>query len=366
MELASRVYDIITKRENIHPTVEKVIPEIVGDQKMYWRKVLRAAALCHDLGHIPFSHAAEKELLPEGEDHESITVKLISRLDHIWNKITPPLRKQDIQKIAVGPKKYEDENLSNWEIILSEIITGDAFGVDRMDYLLRDSHHIGVAYGEFDHYRLIDTLRILPKEYEDSKEPALGIEKGGIYNAEALLLARYFMYSQVYMHPIRRIYDLHLKDFMKEWYNLIANNIEEQQNLTDNQVLTDMYKARTNTKGASESAQRIIDRNHFKVLYQRKPSDMKYDPEPGRLIYKAVGEKFGMKNVKYDKYSQSNSPLEFPVLYKNDNTILSSVNISDTIEQVPLVSIENVFVNPEVLDEAYQWLKENKEDILTN
>ncbi len=46
---------------------------------------------------------------------------------------------------------------------MSEIIVGDAFGVDRMDYLLRDSHHAGVAYGKFDHFRLIDTLRILPK-----------------------------------------------------------------------------------------------------------------------------------------------------------------------------------------------------------
>ena len=48
-------------------------------------------------------------------------------------------------------------------------------------------------------------------------EPALGVEEGGIYSAEALMLARYFMYSQVYFHPVRRIYDIHLMDFLKEW-----------------------------------------------------------------------------------------------------------------------------------------------------
>src|SRR5437667_11454788 len=119
----------------------------------------------------------------------------------IWERITPPLRHDDIVKLAVGPKKANDLLFSDWETILAEIIVGDAFGVDRMDYLLRDSHHIGVAYGRFDHYRLIDTVRILPSSQPSEKtplpEPALGVEEGGVQSAEALMLARYFMYSQV-------------------------------------------------------------------------------------------------------------------------------------------------------------------------
>ena len=43
----------------------------------YWRTVLRIAALCHDIGHLPFSHAAERELLPDGWDHERVTFELI-------------------------------------------------------------------------------------------------------------------------------------------------------------------------------------------------------------------------------------------------------------------------------------------------
>src|SRR5438105_4684148 len=101
------------------------------------------------------------------------------------------------------------------------MIVGDAFGADRMDYLLRDSYHAGVAYGRFDHYRLVDTLRILPSAPSDAKlggaEPSLGVEEGGIHSAEALMLARYFMFSQLYLHPVRRIYDIHLKDFLKLW-----------------------------------------------------------------------------------------------------------------------------------------------------
>ena len=79
MELASRVYDIVTAQDNIHPKVRELIPEISMEAKLiYWRNVLRMAALCHDLGHLPFSHAAEKLLLPDGWDHERLTVECIN------------------------------------------------------------------------------------------------------------------------------------------------------------------------------------------------------------------------------------------------------------------------------------------------
>jgi HD superfamily phosphohydrolase len=84
-----------------------------------------------------------------------------------------------------------------------------------MDYLLRDSYHAGVEYGKFDHHRLINTLRILPLTYADTDEPALGLESGGLESSEGLMVARYFMYKQVYLHPIRRVYDIHLIDFLK-------------------------------------------------------------------------------------------------------------------------------------------------------
>ena len=97
------------------------------------------------------------------------------------------------------------------------------FGADRMDYLLRDSHHVGVAYGRYDLHRLIDTIQILPAppaddcESSQSGELTLGVELGGLQTAESLLLARYFMFKQVYFHHVRRIYDLHLLDFLKLW-----------------------------------------------------------------------------------------------------------------------------------------------------
>ena len=206
MELAGRVYDIVTHVDNLVNAVRDIHPN--DFDRVYWRRVLRMAALCHDVGHLPFSHAAEKELLPAGYDHERLTLDIIRspHFSDVWEALN--IRTEHVAKIAVGPKKYKDKGFTNWEAILSEIIVGDSFGVDRIDYLLRDSLHAGVAYGRFDHSRLIDCIRILPN-CNDSKEPTLGIIEGGIHSAEALLLARYFMYMQVYLHPVRRAYDIH-------------------------------------------------------------------------------------------------------------------------------------------------------------
>ncbi len=147
MELAGRVYDVVTSPSAMTGEVRELCPEANDEQqRLYWRRVIRLAALCHDIGHLPFSHAAEKDLLPDGWDHERFSQELIlKRLDGQLGRMRPPVIAEDVAKIAVGPKKAKNVPYSPWERILSEIIVGDAFGVDRMDYLLRDSLHAGVA-----------------------------------------------------------------------------------------------------------------------------------------------------------------------------------------------------------------------------
>jgi len=181
MELAGRVFEVITKTANVNDDVRDLLPDLGNPEALpYWKHALRMAALCHDIGHLPFSHAAEHELLPKGWTHERLSRLLIEseEMRAIWENMVPPLKPEHIVKLALGAEKAKDLQFSKWEAILSEIIVGDAFGVDRIDYLLRDSHHTGVAYGKFDHYRLIDELRILPS-FEGSSEPALGINGGG-------------------------------------------------------------------------------------------------------------------------------------------------------------------------------------------
>ena len=373
MELASRIFDVVTDPENIYqqfPSVRDIIPIHRQFNHLRWKRTLRLAALCHDLGHLPFSHASEA-LLPQGWDHERMTMEIIlsEQMADIWKDIG--VQPKDVAKLAIGPKKskdYMDIELNEWESILSEIITGDVFGADRMDYLLRDSYHAGVAYGKFDHYRLIDTMRILPKEGADgSQEPVLGVEEGGLESAEALLLARYFMFSQIYFHPVRLIYDEHLSDFLKLWLGegMFSTEYEGHLKNTDNEVISGMISiAGDKSHPAHAHAERIVRRRHFKSIYRPAAEDQKF-LEPGRKIYEAASEKFGEKNVKHIQRTQVRRKNFFPVLIQGAR-ISEAASEKETFSNIPLASCENVFISPEMKEQADVWLSGKREEILSS
>lgn len=372
MELASRVYDVVTNQASlVDDSVRGIVPSQQSLEHQYWRRVLRMAALCHDLGHLPFSHAAESALLPVGWSHEQLTEALIMspEMEAIWRDLK--IHASHVAMLAVGPKHYKDgkgtTEFTDWETILSEVITGDAFGVDRMDYLLRDSHHTGVAYGKFDHYRLIDTLRILPRQQVGSREPTLGVEEGGLHSAEALLLARYFMFQQLYFHPVRRIYDIHLKDFLKEWLpsGMFSTDIEEHLKMTDDRVLVGIREAAADVyHPACVHAIRLLERKHFKLLYERSARDTKINPAAGEAVYKAVSDRYGSSFVRHDAYTEKNVNLDFPVLMRDDN-IGSSLAESRVLEHIPVAGFDYVFVCRECFDGAEAWLKRELNKIIS-
>jgi HD superfamily phosphohydrolase len=391
MELAGRVYDVVTNPDHVLEGERGLVPKPGTHNHTYWRRVVRLAALCHDIGHLPFSHAAEKELLPAGWDHERLTVELIlnSNLAREFEKIK--VQPKDVAKLAVGPKKYRDEPFDVWEAILSELIVGDAFGVDRMDYLLRDSHHAGVAYGRFDHFRLIDTLRILPKvgapenarqslpdgsvkpEPEATEElsaaegePTLGVEQGGLHSTEALLWARYFMYSQLYFHPVRRIYDIHLKEFLKQWLTggRFSTDLQDHLCLTDNEVYAALLDAaRDPSKPGHDPARRIVEHKHYKVLYQRNPDDLRTNPDAAKAIRDAAYGQFSDTDVHYDSYKEKGRALDFPVLTR-DGRVVSGLTLSETLRRIDVVAVDYVFIKPELYRDADEWLHHNRPGII--
>ena len=309
MELAGRVYDVVTDKGKVTDGIRNEFPDVGDDRKREYRRcVLRMAALCHDIGHLPFPHAAEKELLPEDRNHEALTAQLIrsDEMRPIWKGIK--IDAEDVIKLALGRKELPDVDFTPWETILAEIIVGDAFGVDRMDYLLRDSHHAGIAYGKFDQYRLIDTLRILPRVPMDVEEDAeigfaLGLDEGGIQSAEALMSARYFMYSQMYFHPIRRIYGIRLQEFLLEWLgdHGYPTDVEGHLRLTDAEVTSALRKAeRDKTLPGHRHARRIDQRWHFKLIYSRNPADAAINTEAGEAVFRVLSEEFGTDHFRHD------------------------------------------------------------------
>jgi HD superfamily phosphohydrolase len=390
MEVANRIYDVVTDDRHVlaDASIRSIVPKVGAFDWNYWRRVLRMAALCHDLGHLPFSHAAE-DLLPQGMSHETLTYNIITGegMSKVWSDLK--VQAKDVAKIAVGPR-YSPEPLGVWETILSEIIIGDTFGADRIDYLLRDSLHAGVQYGRFDHYRLIDTIRILPKadakppqdnpsqhafDFEDlatskadaSEEPTLGIEQGGLQSSEALLWARYFMWTQVYLHHVRQVYDLHLADFLRAWLpnGKFGTTPEEHLNLTDNEVNAAMAAACRSTSGdGRDAAICVMARGHFRRIYEDNFRDRSKNLSAFELIKGALVARYGEEKIKSKRITQKKQGKQFPVLMSSGDCE-NSINLSPTLESIPVVSSALIFVNPQIRDETISWLSSKRQSILS-
>lgn len=376
MDLAGRIFDVVTRPENLTDAVREVIPD--GLTFAYGRTSLRMAALLHDTGHLPFSHAAEDELLPVDWDHERITYNIISsdEMKPVWESMDVPPKLDLIAKIALGPRKVEklklDLQFSPWEAILAEIVVGDVFGADRIDYLLRDSIHTGVAYGRFDHHRLIETMRILPAAPSDEEdgdvtqhEPQLGIKRGGMESAEGLQLARYFMFGQVYFHPTRLIYDQHLKDFLAAWLpnGMFATDVADHLALTDNEVTAAIREAAADDgRAGHDHARRIVERDHFRKVYQRQPDD---DTAGVKAMFEAAKAEFGEDVIKHGARPKRGDAPDFPVLDWNGD-VKSSLSLSEVMKELPVSLNEYIFAEKGIRQEVDEWLQSERDHILVS
>ncbi|MGH3995796.1 MAG: hypothetical protein ACRDSN_25410, partial [Pseudonocardiaceae bacterium] len=259
------------------------------------------------------------------------------------------------------------KSLEPWKQILAEIIQSDFFGVDRIDYLLRDSHHAGVGYGRFDHYRLLDTVRILPPPPADISEgveatPALGVERGGVQSAEQLLLARHYMFSGLYLHPIRRVYDVHLADFLRAWLpgGVFSTDPDELLWMHDNRVLAAIEEAAGDPDAAGhDPARRIVKREHFRLLYEPSRADHRINLDAGAAIAEAAIEQFGSESVRHSTYPPKDASVDFPVLLRG--RVVPASSMIDVLTEVPPTRFDGVFVSPEQIDAADRWLEDHKD-----
>ena len=159
----------------------------------------RLAALLHDIGHPPCSHAFEAvvEDLHMNGKHEAYTEAII-RHTEIGDKIVDlGLSKDTIAKLIRG--RYIEKPESSY---LNELISSE-LDVDRLDYLLRDSYYCGVPYGKYDLQRLLLGIT--------TKNGKVVVEEKARHATENFILSRFWMYTQVYTHHTRRAFDVMLK-----------------------------------------------------------------------------------------------------------------------------------------------------------
>lgn len=169
-------------------------------------KTLRYAALLHDIGHLPFSHAVETQWL-KGSSHEQVSIFAIEK----YKPIADILEADDISITTVASllqKKTREKHR-----LLHEIISGQ-LDADRADYLLRDSHCCGVRYGEYDFHRFLQIFAA--KEDDEHASLMLCVDEKDLHVAESLLIARYHYNLQIPYHRTRSGYDYALRRFARE------------------------------------------------------------------------------------------------------------------------------------------------------
>ncbi|MHB1036178.1 MAG: HD domain-containing protein [Pirellulales bacterium] len=282
MHVATQLYDAIVERSRGLLETELAYN---GEGLQRDRALVRLTALLHDVGHAPFSHAAEG-LFPndpagkkyEHEDYSAavITDKLRNAIeDHPLNQ-NFGLRAENVAALLHGSAA------ARRSLFWRELITGQ-IDADRIDYLLRDSHHAGVDYGRFGWRRLLCTVEAVPVDEGPGDEGSglrLGVAEGGWHAAEALVLARYFMFTQVYFHKTRVAFNHHLFHALAEilpdskFPCPTGGDLDRYLEWDDWRVLGALAGG-----GGGEHGRRIAERNHFREAYHTpenpKPKDLR-------------------------------------------------------------------------------------------
>ncbi len=208
------------------------------------RAAARAAALLHDVGHGPFSHAMEKVL---GVRHEQLTMQAVTSAETALCKALELYSAELPGRVAsIIEGTFKPAALA--QLVSSQL------DVDRMDYLLRDSLMTGAKYGLYDLEWIINALQI------DEQGDRIYVAARGIFAVEEYLQARYYMFRQVYFHRTLRSAEAVLRSALRR-------AITEHLEMDDSDVIFHMKQwQHSNDRVLKDLSQRFVDRRLFKAI----------------------------------------------------------------------------------------------------
>lgn len=251
-----------------------------------FRALVRMAALCHDLGHAPFSHSTEFAMPPLAElgldwyrpearterraTHEDYTIAILAHTSlaqviaeqfdftarHVAALISPDITVDDDLFVVDGLDHRQ---------VLSQIISSE-LDVDRLDYLVRDSYFTGARYGQVDVQWLLRNMT----RHTTADDVSLALDFSALYAFDDFLIARHHMFLMVYFHQKSVVYEEILKRFVwnSDWS--ITADLDAYLRLDD--IALEMVLRQADNAWA----RRIVDHDPYKRVLEvhGTPSDV--------------------------------------------------------------------------------------------
>ncbi|MCY4225979.1 MAG: HD domain-containing protein [Bacteroidetes bacterium] len=280
-----------------------------------------AAILLHDIGHAPFSHTLESQLISKAS-HEKISVALIK---HIQSDMVPDSNDYGLLDLAL-----KISNKTYHRPFFHQLISGQ-FDMDRLDYLRRDSQLTGVVEGKIGIDRILRTLCVHPKE--GGTDSCLAIESKGVYTIGNVLIARRLMYQQVYLHKtviaadcvlrgaIKRAKyltnngkDVAVRDISPSLQYFLKNDVTKEMlsdqkvldhflNLDDAEIICSLKKWQNSPdKILADLSDRFISRNLFRCVFLKKNPPQKIEDSWVEKVTKFLKKTKGITSTDIPKY----------------------------------------------------------------
>lgn len=290
------------------------------------------AILLHDIGHGPFSHTLEYDIVNK-VSHEDISSFFIERISIAFDG------KLDLA-LLIFKNNYHKKFL--YQLVSSQL------DMDRLDYLNRDSFYTGVSEGKIGSDRIIEMLNV--------HEGNLVLEEKGIYSIEKFIVARRLMYWQVYLHKTVTASELMLIKIMQRAKELSTQNVElfaspafqfflknaitkddfqknpevlEQFAQMDDYDILGAVKVWQNhsDKILSFLCKRLINRELFKIELSKEP----FSVERIQLEHEIIKAKYNLNDeeLSYFVYSEKRSNNAYNKKYQKINILMKNGEIID-------------------------------------
>ncbi len=308
-------------------------------------RMLKFAALIHDIGHGPFSHIFESFLNRYlNKNHEDMTVKIVGETelgDIIQEEGYDP---DKLSSLAIGELHDKDKPY------LDQVIVG-AVDVDKMDFVSRDSYHTGAGYGYTDIFRLIYTM--------DVHEGQLVVNTTAIPTLETFLIARLESFKTIYFHKASRAVQIMLVKALElaqeELPCLNFTSIEEYLKLDDYTLWRELKNCEYSRSIIEELEQRKLLKCTYEiVLYSRER--LVTSIFANEAVRKQVEEEIAKKasvdvsNVTIDTPSlpsvpyshETAEPMDIPILFQSPN---GSREIRRVTELSRIIDVLRVYMN---------------------